>query len=298
MKKSLLLFSIFFISISLYSQTLEELKAQKAELDAQIGTLQGQVSAINGQIASFPGWYKGAFGTIGFNTSSFDNWVNASNPNSRNTTIMASFNGFANNIQPKYFWRNSGAINLGWQKLIEDTNNNTDPKKEFTQTADVFSLTSLYGRNISSKLAVSALGEYRTTLLNNFNNPGYLDMGVGFTWTPMKSLVVVFHPLNYNFVFAEEGSQFESSLGTKLVADYNTNIGEKVKWRSNLSAFLSYKDLDGLSNYTWTNGFSFTAWKGIGVGIEHAVRVNKQETGESPDGNTQQYWIIGLTYNI
>ena len=32
---------------------------------------------------------------------------------------------------------------------------------------------------------------------------GYLDAGVGATWTPVTDLVVVIHPLNYNFVFAD-----------------------------------------------------------------------------------------------
>ena len=73
----------------------------------------------------------------------------------------------------------------------------------------------MYGRKLSEKWAVSGLLEYRTTLLNNFNDPGYLDLGVGFTWTPITDLVVVIHPLNYNFVFADDDTIFQSSLGSK-----------------------------------------------------------------------------------
>lgn len=307
MKKGLLLFTlcVCFVVVNAQELTIEELKAQKAAVEAQIAPFQaqidplaGQVASLDAQISKFPGWYKGAFGTIGFNASNFNNWVNAANPNSKNTTILASFNGFVNEIRDKYFWRNSGSLNLGWQKLVEDKAIPEQQDKEFTQTADVFNISSLYGRNITKKVAMSGLGEYRTTILNNFNNPGYLDLGVGFTLTPISNLVVVLHPLNYNFVFAKEDSNFESSLGTKVVANYNTTIAEKVKWRSNLSGFMSYKDLGDLSNFTWTNGFGFSAFKGIGVGIEHAVRFSKQETVNSPNGNDQQYWILGLTYNI
>ena len=78
------------------------------------------------------------------------------------------------------------------------------------RVADQFNLTSLYGYNITKKFAASALGEYRTSVLSyadtsgvkvsSFNNPGYLDLGVGVTYTPMKNLILVFHPINYNFV--------------------------------------------------------------------------------------------------
>lgn len=61
----------------------------------------------------------------------------------------------------------------------------------------------LYGRNLSEKWAASALMEYRTTIIDNFNDPGYLDVGIGVTWTPIDNLIVVIHPLNYNFVFAK-----------------------------------------------------------------------------------------------
>ena len=67
--------------------------------------------------------------------------------------------------------------------------------------------------------------EYRTTLLDNFNDPGYLDLGLGATWTPAKNLVVVVHPFNYNFVFSSGDTVFESSMGTKIVADYTRQIG-------------------------------------------------------------------------
>jgi hypothetical protein len=36
----------------------------------------------------------------------------------------------------------------------------------------------------------------------NLNDPGYLDLGAGVTWTPIKDLIVVIHPLNYHFIFS------------------------------------------------------------------------------------------------
>ncbi len=302
MKKIHVLIVLLTLAFGLNAQTLEDLKSQKNDLESQISDLKSKLEGVEKTILTdFPdyGWKFGLAGTVGANLSGFSNWAPVANPNSRNTTILGSVNVFANKLEEKYFWRNTMNVNLGWQKLIKDVDNVVEGEDEFTQTADIFNFSSLYGYKINEKIAISALGEYRTTLLNNFNNPGYLDLGVGATWTPMTNLVVVFHPLNYNFVFAEEGNLFESSLGTKILADYNAVIFDKITWRSNLSAFLSYKDLNELSNYTWTNSFAFNAFKGIGVGIEYALRINKQETKAFGfDKNLQQYFVIGLTYAL
>ena len=163
---------------------------------------------------------------------------------------------------------------------------------------------------MSDKLAVSALGEYRTTIIDNFNDPGYLDLGVGITWTPIADLVVVVHPLNYNFVFAKNDAAFESSLGAKIVVDYTKQLGA-VNFKTNLSAFQSYKSAD-LSNWTWTNSFGYTIWKGLGVGFDFGLRNNKQEAlnyalGKTPaitptptfdnvDNKLQSFWMLGLNF--
>ncbi|MBK8390851.1 MAG: DUF3078 domain-containing protein [Saprospiraceae bacterium] len=297
--RKILLLSLSFMATLAFGQTLEELKAKKAAIEAELAPIQAQVDPLktqiadlDAQIAKFPGWYKGSFGTLGVNFTGLNNWIANPNPDSKSTTILGSFNAFANKLEDKYFWRNSGALNLGWQKL--DTRKEGAPKAKFEPVSDLLNLTSLFGYKITKTLAASALGEYRTSVINNFNNPGYFDIGVGATWTPVSNLVVVFHPLNYNFIFADDNTQYTSSLGCKIVADYNATLYKGVKWRSNLSSFLSYKNSDpSLSNHTFTNGFSFTLVKGIGVGIQHAFRINRQESLDN-----QQYFILGLSYAL
>ena len=146
--------------------------------------------------------------------------------------------------------------------------------------------------------------------MNNFNDPGYLDLGVGFTWTPIQNLVVVIHPGNYNFVFADDDTIFNSSLGAKLLADYTRQIG-KINFKTNLSMFQSYEDGD-LSNWTWINSFSYTLWKNFGVGLDFGLRSNKQEalnyelntlgnedaTFDNIDNDLQTYYTIGLSYKF
>ncbi|WP_295833663.1 DUF3078 domain-containing protein [uncultured Winogradskyella sp.] len=302
MKTKILLSITLLLCVSLtFAQSKEELQKQKAEKQVEADKYQGEADALQAQIDALPGWRVGAFGTIGGSLSNFSNWYAQGAPNNSSGNIGFTVNAFANKLEDKYFWRNNLNLNLNWTKL-DDKDNPLD-SDNFEPTTDVFNLTSLYGRKLSDKWAVSGLLEYRTTLLNNFNDPGYIDLGVGFTWTPITDLVVVIHPLNYNFVFADSNTVFESSLGAKIVADYTRQIG-KFNFKTNLSAFQSYEDGD-LSNWTWINSFGYTLWKGIGVGFDFGLRSNRQEAANfqgttlpAADNDLQSYYTVGLSYNF
>jgi len=304
MKKVIIAFALFAGMTFTYGQTEAELKALIGPKKDSIAAIDGRVKALQAKIDALPGWKKGAFGTIGGSLSGFNNWYTQNARDNSSGNIGFTVNAFANLQQEKFFWRNSGNINLSWVKL--DDKNDPNDSSNFEETTDVFSISSLYGRKLSDKFAVSTLAEYRTTILNNFNDPGYLDIGVGATWTPIQDLVVVIHPLNYNFVFSSGDTVFESSLGAKIVADYTRKIGA-INFKSNLSMFQSYESGD-LSNLTWINSFGYTLWKIIGVGFDFGLRSNKQEalnfsqianpaeTFDTVDNKLQTYWTLGLSY--
>ena len=73
-----------------------------------------------------------------------------------------------------------GFIEFGMAKQ----NISGDSGAKYQPVADQLNISSLYGYKLSSKLAASVLGEYRTSVLNytdsignkfsSFNNPGYL----------------------------------------------------------------------------------------------------------------------------
>ena len=304
MKLFSILILIVLFSSSVSAQTAEELKKVQAPKKAEIEKLQEEVNVLQAKIDALPGWRKGAFGTIGGNLSGFKNWYSKTEPNSSAGNIGITINTFANLIKDDFFWRNSLGINVGWVK-IDDKDDPTD-SGNFETATDVFTVSSLYGKRLNKKLAFSVLGEYRTTLLDNFNNPGYLDLGAGLTWTPTKNFVAVIHPGNYNLVFSSAESIFESSLGAKMVADYTKKYG-KLSVKSNVSVFQSYRTSD-LSNWTWTNSFNYKLYKGIGVGFELGIRENKQEaldnalmtdidaTFDSIENKLQSYWLLGMSY--
>jgi len=308
MKKSLLIIAFGLVTAILSAQSVEELKSEKAAKKDSIAAIQKRVDAIQAKIDSLPGWKIGAFGTIGGSLSNFNNWFSQGNPNVSSGNIGFTVNAFANLTEEKFFWRNAANVNLTWVKF-DDRDDPTDDDS-FREATDVFNISSLYGRKLNEKFAISALVEYRTTILNNFNDPGYLDAGIGATWTPIQNLVVVIHPLNYNFVFSKEDNIYESSTGAKIVADYTRQIGS-INFKSNFSTFQSYKS-SNLSNWTWINSFGYTLWKKIGVGFEFGLRDNKQEAldyaintleltdadFDNLDNELQTYWLLGLSYSF
>lgn len=291
-----------------FSQTKEELQAIKDERQAEVDKYKAEVDSIQKLIDAFPGWRIGAFGTIGGSLSSFNNWYAQGSPNNNSGNIGFTVNGYANKIEDKYFWKNALTLNLNWVKFDDKDDPNDDDG--FRAATDVFNISSLYGYKLSDTWAASAFGEYRSTIIDNFNDPGYLDLGIGFTWTPISNLLVVIHPLNYNFVFSNNDVIYDSSLGAKIVADYTKSIGD-LNIKSNLSVFQSYED-SNLSNWTWTNSFGYTIWKNIGLGLDFGLRNNKQEaldyaintegdtnaTFDSIDNDLQSFWTFGLSYKF
>lgn len=279
------------------STTLDSLQKELKALTKQVDGLKSDVANLTDQLTPYPRWEKGLLGNVGLNFANFDNWLPKDQPSTSAINIGITSTAFINGEWENAFWRNSANLTLGWLKF--DNKNIDEENDGFQVSADALNVSSLYGYKLSPKFAISTLGEYRTSVLDGkLNNPGYLDLGVGATWTPVRNLVVVVHPLNYNFVFSEEEFDFESSLGAKVVADYTRNIVKGLNWKSNFSGFISYEDTD-FSNWTWINTLS-TAYKGIGIGLDIGLRNNKQEALNAgrDDNPLQTYWILGLSYAI
>ena len=279
------------------ADSLKKVQAELKALQGQADALKKDIASITEQLTPYPRWSKGVLSNIGFNLSNFNNWFPKDQPSTSAVNINFTTTAFINAKYKNAFWRNRANLTLGWLQF--DNKDNPDDESGFQVAADAFNISSLYGQNITEKLAISTLGEYRTSILEGqLNNPGYLDLGLGATWNPTENLVVVAHPLNYNFVFAEDEVNFNSSLGAKVVVDYAQKIGENIGWKSNLSTFISYKSTD-LSNWTWVNTLT-TAYKGIGIGLDIGLRNNRQEAkAAGENGNPlQTYYILGLSYAI
>jgi len=301
-KLYILLIGLMVFAAGSNAQTLEELKAKKADLAVQAAAKQAEVDALNGEISSLSdeidllsGWMTGFSGNIGFDLNKSSNWVASPNPESSSSSLALGLAAFANKMTDKTMLRNKGLLNMAWQDVnlseaVEDTASLFD-----NGTVDILNLSSLYGYRIHPKFAISALAELNTSL-RNFANPGAFDFGVGGTWTPSNNLVVVVHPLNYHAALSRtDGIDGVGALGLKLRADYTNNYnlaGKNVSLSSTLTGFIPYGDED-IKEYTWINTISFELWRGIGVGIGAGLR---KADFESPD--TQSYYSLGLSYSL
>jgi hypothetical protein len=304
----LLLGCICYFSAS--SQSLEELKSMRDEKSKIASEKQKEADAIKAELASLEskitvlsGWNKGVFGGVGFNLNNSNNWATNSIKKSAAAAFSGALNGFANRQADKFFWNNSGVLNLGYLKF--DNKSIPNDNSKFQRNTDVLRLASLYGRKLNKWVALSALGEYSSSMFN-FNDPGIADLGVGFTLTPVQNLVVVVHPINYHFAFSDNaGVESTSALGAKIRADYARKFKGGISWASTLTSFLPYQsaavDQPGLFEYTWLNTIGFNLWKGIGVGFTLGLRKADFETWgneklEEKTGVTQSFNTLGLSY--
>lgn len=307
---------------SLQAQTLEELKAQKAELvakqnekKAEADAFNGDISALEKQIEILSGWQTGLNGLIGLNFNSSNNWQANANANSSSSTLNLGVAAFANNIKEKTFWRNNLNANISWQGLDNDTNDDMEGTDFLAnRNGDLLVGSSLFGLRFSESLAATALADLNTSVFN-FLSPGTVDFGIGATWTPttIPNLVVVAHPLTYNLAFSGvDGVDSQGALGAKVKATYALQLPGNVSWSSNLGVFLPYNNdktavtflnEDGVEetseetqfSYTWINSFNIAdLWKGVGVGFTVGIR---QAGLEYPPG-LQSYTALGLTYGF
>jgi len=322
--KKIIIFTLALFSFGMLSaqdgMSLEELKAKKAEVQAKFDAAtaeataaQGELDALQKEINMLSGWITGLSGLVGFNLSGSEAWIGNPNPTSTSTSLGLGLTAFANKEQPKYFWNNKLIANKAWQKVDIDGNN--DSELFDNGTVDLLNVSSLYGYKLSEKIAISALGEFNSSI-GNFLEPATLDIGAGITWRPIANLTAVIHPLNYHIAWSSQDNvDSQGALGAKIRVDYQNEFsvsGRKLAWSSTLTSFLPYdnvqstlNELDefgaetgetreaGLFEWTWLNTVSFQVFKGVGVGLNLGFR---GADFEYPD--VQTLYGMGLTYTM
>ena len=330
-----LLFIAMFLCVGFaqaQDMSLESLKAMQAEKQAAADALAGEAADLQKKIDEFPGWKIGGVGIVGFDLNSNDNWFAIDNPYSSSNGLGLGASAFANLDREGFFWRNLGTLNLKRIVTQVDTRNGDETEA----INDALDISSLYGKKITPKFAISAEGKYLSTLLN-FNDPGKLTLSAGATWLPINNLVVIVHPLGYEFNWPS--GEYASAAGAKVGATYSANILPNVAWTSNLSAFLPYggsdvtlpsydfTDADGnmqtvaempltyggsdLANWTWINGFSTKILGGLGVGLNVGLRNDRQLANSArfaagngafniggSDNPLQVFYNLGLAYTL
>lgn len=299
-KTTLFVFMLCFSSSVLVAQDRERIMAEKMKMEKEAATLITKLEVVTAEIAaaeailnpSHP-WQKKFFGTLGGNVAQFNNWYSAPNSFSQSSNILAALNGFVNYTTDKIIWKNNALLNLGVQRVIEDVRVDND-SIEWQKIPDQFQFSSLVGYRITKAMAASVETAYRTPILSGINNPGDLDLGIGVTWTPVSEFFFLVHPLNYHWKFGDN-PEYNNALGARIKARYSNEIMNGLSWVSNLEGFYSYQEFDPNAHWwEWTNGLSFSVWKGIGVGVNLAFRAADAEIVDE----VQFRWNIGISYTL
>lgn len=310
--KRIFLFTLCLCIIQIaFTQDMELLKQRKEnikddikewtldikEAEQEVNKLKRELEILEDSLKVYPIWSKGVFGTLGFNFTRFQDWLSKNESNTAASNLGFTLNAFFNLQEKKYFWNNTINSSQNWIRF--DNKDITEENNGYQVASDAFRVSSLWGYKFSEKLAASALVDYRTALLEKrWNNPGFLDVGIGASWTPRKNMVISIHPLNYNAVFSDSEAALNSSLGLKVIGEYSTKFSGSINWNTSFSSFFSYKS-GQLNNWIWSNGLSKTIKK-IGVGLDIAFKQNRQEAKarnleESP---FQLYYIFGVSYSF
>ena len=169
--------------------------------------------------------------------------------------------------------------------------------------AEGLDFASLFGYKLTKDIAISAEGKFTSSIIqydaetekynSSLFDPAKLVVSAGATYTGIKNLVVIVHPLGYELNFPGE---LISTPGAKIGATYAATIYKGIAWSSNLSAFIPYTNGEGsvdytsantlnrtveystsdLINYTWLNGFSMKVFNGVTVALNVGLRGDNQ----------------------
>lgn len=304
-----LIFGMFLlIPLTGHTQNIDDLKAQrdslkgvKKEVQQQLSAVDKELNNIKKELEILSGWRVDGSTVIGLTFTRTNNWVGNANPNAITSSLSIAGAFSAQKNKRKSFWRNNASINLSWQSLDVDTGDGESTGFLADRTADIFTVSSLYGFTFDRTLSLSLLGDVNTALFNFFDT-GSGNISAGFTWKPPKrsSLVLVGHFISYQVAFTEnvEGNtEIDRAVGAKLKVSYAGNLPLKIKWTSNLNSFIPYREpqeeSSSLFEYTWINNFAVKFWKSFGIGVNLGLRKANFEVKD-----TQWFSALGLSVSI
>ncbi len=247
MKKTVVLFMIFSAFIA---------KAQNNEATILKKELESKTIAKDPKDTANKTWKRGGFFSLNLSQSSLSNW--AAGGEDYAFSVNTAFSGFAYYKKGKHSWDNTVNINLGYI-------NNTSLGAR--KNDDRFDIVSKYGREINAKLNFSTLFNLRSQFFDGYNfptattqvlnsafmAPGYILLGTGLDYKPVKNLSIFFSPLTARWVIVNNdslskvgaygvapGSKSLFQIGAFASINYKANINKNVSYIGRLDMYSDY----------------------------------------------------------
>lgn len=241
-----LLFLFLLLSINCFGQD-ESIKTLKSDAQKQIKKDPADTSTKS--------WRRGGLYGLNISQGSLNNW--AAGGDQFSLSVNSALNLFAFYKKNKATWDNTFDFNLGYVKTTSLGSRKND---------DRFDLLSKYGHALSEKLSVAGIFNLRSQLFkgfifpdgvktysSSFMSPGYLLIGLGLDYKPVKDLSIFLSPVTARWVIVKDTALSNKGLygvppGKKSVLEFGAFAS--VNFFKEISRSVTYKGrLDLFSNY-------------------------------------------------
>ncbi len=208
-----------------------------------------------------PKWTRGGVGGITLSQVSLSHWAAGGEGS---LAFDAMFNYDALYTNRRHMWQNRLELAYG----LSNTSSRGTRKSN-----DKIYLYSMYGYRLTKEWYLSALGTFNTQFAKGYNYnvtpkkymsrfmaPGYLGLGVGFTWKPNTWFNAYFSPASWRGTFVYDDRLFEDANGNMVNKAYGVKpgkhlyneFGANVRFEVNrdiMTGVHLYSRLDLYSNY-------------------------------------------------
>lgn len=293
---------------------------KKAAIGAIMVLFMGSLFSQTGDAARDTAWKKGGSMEMLFNQAAYSNWqAGGANSFAANGRVFL----FANYDYGKWSWDNS--LNLAYGINLQDgLYSKTDDRIEFESRAD---------RHLNKHWSASGLMNFRTQFTNGYTNPGetadslkistflspgYLLMGLGFTYKPNDRFTAFISPVTSKQTFVmdqmladqgafgvDTGSNFRQEIGGYINMKYKRQLVENVDLKAALDLYSNY--LDGNYKFIDVNGSLellmkvnnwLTASLSMNVIYDHDIIFDTTDGGPMRRTQFKQVLGVGLTHRF
>jgi len=201
-------------------------------------------------------WRKGGLYSFNISQGSLTNW--AAGGDKFSLAVSSILNLYSFYKKDKHSWDNTLDFNLGYVNTTSLGSRKND---------DRIDLLSIYGRAVSPKWNVSALGNFRSQLFKGYTyendikklasaflSPGYLLASIGMDYKPGENFSLFLSPAAARWVFVkddslsaqglygvEPGKHTRSEFGAFVSANYLNEFNKTVSYKGRLDLFSNYR---------------------------------------------------------
>lgn len=260
-------------------------------------------------------WKQGGIVSVTFNNTALsDNWQGGGIDT---RAISSLVNLYAHYGEGKHNWNNNldlafGVINQG--SLSDSRTRKGDDRIDFT---------SKYGYNLTDKVALAALLNFRTQFAQGFEfdadgipvgeaisrafNPAYLNFGAGIDFKPNDNLSVYFSPVNSKITIVTDESlrsrympiefvdqAYRYELGAYLNIRYQKAIWENLSYQTKADFFMNYLQEPLAIDVNWENLLSLQATKWLGITFFTQLIYDKDITVDGAEVGMQFKHVLGV----